>query len=470
MVAAGGKYKEALLLAGKERIMRKLRYFLVGLMALLLCLGGLQVYAEGDILSVIAKGTESSKEGGTIEWKFANVSFSDTSRFTVILTGNGSTLDYAPELCSSYNERPVAPWKTAGQGSNASGVLVNPGITSIGAYSFYGMSVLGLVDLPEGLSSIEDYAFANCRTLWKVYIPDSVTYISPNAFNGDVNALIYCSQNSYAHKYAQANGISFSLTNCSHESKAWTQTKAATCTGTGQQALKCPICGKTLETQVLQALGHDWGDWTTVSKATVSSPKKQERKCSRCSQTETRTVGSALTPAPVKVSSLKLTGGTTLLVGKKETLKLTVAPSNAANKTVTWSSNNKKYATVTSKGVVTAKAAGAGKTVTITAKAKDGSGKKASLKIKIKGAVTKITLKAPATLKVGKKATIKASVVVGKGGSKALTWSSSNKKYATVTSKGVVKALKAGKGKTVTITAKAKDGSGKKASVKIKLK
>ena len=43
-------------------------------------------------------------------------------------------------------------------------------------------------------------------------------------------------------------------------------------------------------------------------------------------------------------------------------------------------------------------------------------------------------------------------------------------KYATVTSKGQVKALKAGKGKTVTITASALDGSGKKARFKIKLK
>ena len=59
---------------------------------------------------------------------------------------------------------------------------------------------------------------------------------------------------------------------------------------------------------------------------------------------------------------------------------------------------------------------------------------------------------------------------VGKGGSKALKWSSSNKKYATVTSKGVVSTKKAGKGKIVTITAKAKDGSGKKASVKIRIK
>ena len=45
-----------------------------------------------------------------------------------------------------------------------------------------------------------------------------------------------------------------------------------------------------------------------------------------------------------------------------------------------------------------------------------------------------------------------------------------NMELAKVTSKGQVKALKAGKGKTVTITASALDGSGKKARFKIKLK
>lgn len=198
---------------------------------------------------------------------------------------------------------------------------------------------------------------------------------------------------------------------------------------------------------------------------------KVEAITTRASLDLTGTSTTVPSSSSVKVSGVKITGSSkTLITGKKMTLKASVSPSNATNKAVTWSSNNTKYATVSSKGVVTAKEAGAGKTVTITAKAKDGSGKKATYKIQIKGAVKKISLKAAKSVKAGKKITVKATVSVGKGGSKALKWTSSHTKYATVSSKGVVTAKKAGRGKTVTITATAKDGSGKKASVKIKIK
>lgn len=55
-----------------------------------------------------------------------------------------------------------------------------------------------------------------------------------------------------------------------------------------------------------------------------------------------------------------------------------------ANKKLAWSSSQTKYATVNSKGKVTTKKAGIGKTVKITAKATDGTGRKATIKIKIK--------------------------------------------------------------------------------------
>lgn len=81
----------------------------------------------------------------------------------------------------------------------------------------------------------------------------------------------------------------------------------------------------------------------------------------------------------VAVKSIKLNKTkVTLAKGKKVTLKATVAPSNATDKNVTFTSSNTKVATVNAKGVVTAKKAGK---ATITAKA---GTKKATCKIVVK--------------------------------------------------------------------------------------
>ena len=182
------------------------------------------------------------------------------------------------------------------------------------------------------------------------------------------------------------------------------------------------------------------------------------------------------TPAPesVKVSSIKVAAKSyKIAAGKKVTITPEVAPENAANKAVTYESSNTKYATVNEKGVVTTKKAGAGKSVTIKVTAADGSGVTTNVKVTImKNAVKKIKLTAKRkTVKAGKKLTVKAKVTTtGKKVNKTLAWSSSNEKYATVNKKGVVKATKAGAGKTVTITAKSTDGTNKKAAIKIKIK
>ena len=84
---------------------------------------------------------------------------------------------------------------------------------------------------------------------------------------------------------------------------------------------------------------------------------------------------------------------------------------------------------------------------------------------------TKVTLnKTSATLKYGKTLTLKAKVSPTYVTSTKVTWKSSNTKYATVSSKGVVKVKKAGIGHTVKITATTTDGTKKKAVCTVKLK
>lgn len=176
----------------------------------------------------------------------------------------------------------------------------------------------------------------------------------------------------------------------------------------------------------------------------------------------------------IKVKKLSISGiSKKIAAGKKVSLKVTVSPKNASNSKVKWKTSNKKYATVNSKGVVTTKKAGKGKTVTITATAADGSKVKASYKIKLmKHQVKKVKISnAKKMLKAGKTIQLKGKVTAnGKNANKTLKWSTSNKKYATVNSKGKVTAKKAGKGKTVTITAQSTDGTNKKAKIKIKIK
>ena len=87
-----------------------------------------------------------------------------------------------------------------------------------------------------------------------------------------------------------------------------------------------------------------------------------------------------------------------------------------------------------------------------------------------KNPVKTITLKAKTstTAMAGKQVKIEASVKPADA-SKKLTWTSSNKSYATVNSAGVVTTKPAGAGKTVVIRATATDGSKKTNTIKLKI-
>lgn len=161
---------------------------------------------------------------------------------------------------------------------------------------------------------------------------------------------------------------------------------------------------------------------------------------------------------PVAVSGVALDKKVaTINVGKTVTVKATVTPANAANKTLAWTSSNRTVATV-SNGVVKGVKAGR---VVITAKTTDGSNISATCTVTVKQPVTSISLSKKATMYTGKKLTLKAKVNPANASNKALTWKSYNTKIAKVASNGVVTGVKAG---TVKITATAKDGSRKSAT------
>lgn len=90
-------------------------------------------------------------------------------------------------------------------------------------------------------------------------------------------------------------------------------------------------------------------------------------------------------------------------------------------------------------------------------------------KTKIK--VSKIRIKgARKSLRVGKRLKLKAVVTPSNATTKKIKWSSSRKKWASVSKNGLVTAKRKGRGHTVIITAAATDGSKKKAVVRIRIK
>ena len=157
----------------------------------------------------------------------------------------------------------------------------------------------------------------------------------------------------------------------------------------------------------------------------------------------------------VEAATIAVTGVTlnktelTLEVDGSETLTATVAPDDATNKEVTWSSDKPEIVTVDATGKVTGVAIGE---ATITVTTEDG-GKTATCKVSVLPSVKKVTVE-PATLTLGKKKsyTLKATVEVsGSGTDTGVTWTSSDETIATVDATGTVTATdKVG---TVTITA-----------------
>lgn len=129
----------------------------------------------------------------------------------------------------------------------------------------------------------------------------------------------------------------------------------------------------------------------------------------------------------------------TIYKGKTTTLKATVTGAEAAK--VTFTSNNTKVATVNkTTGKVTAKAKG---TATITAKYGDV---KVTCKVTVKNP-TLTPSKTSASVKVGKTTKITAKATP----SGKVTYKSSNKKVATVSSNGTIKGIKKGTAK-ITVT------------------
>jgi uncharacterized protein YjdB len=172
-----------------------------------------------------------------------------------------------------------------------------------------------------------------------------------------------------------------------------------------------------------------------------------------------------------KVNSIALdTTNSNLTVGQTGKITATILPSDAADKTLTWTSSDTNIATIDNSGIVTAKAKG---TVTIKATANDGSGVNKSKTITISEQgnitgtggstnptdvkVTGITIDGNSSITTkGGTVSLTPNITPNTATNKNVTWTSSNPSVANVNSQGVVTAISDG---SAIITASATDGS-----------
>ena len=134
----------------------KLKNSINRLLSLLICLGILLC-----CLPFAASATESEENiWGDIKWS------TDGDTLTISPVNGTAAMPDA----ESYNK---TPWYSYRRDLTA--VVINEGITHIGAYAFYGCVNLIDITLPEGLTAIGQYAFMGCSNLGRVEILSGMT-------------------------------------------------------------------------------------------------------------------------------------------------------------------------------------------------------------------------------------------------------------------------------------------------------
>lgn len=349
-------------------------------------------------------------------------------------------------------------------------VTISRGSTTFGDFAFDRCSKLETINSADGIIPSGDYslrwsgiksvkisaktskigmmAFYCCEGLESIEFPASVQEIGDSAFAGSSNIkhVYYSGTEEQWKALGLSSSFPFSKTEITynyvseHEHQYVYKVTKPTCTGKGKQTGTCTICGDKVEKEI-PALGHKFSSWKTTKAATVFAPAVQTRTCSVCSHKETRNYGKKLT-ATIKVNVTSLP-----LKTNQKTAVLRVTGLAKGDAITAWRSSNTKIVKVSGKSNGTCTLTAGSKTgkATVTVILKSGLKKNVTVTVQ-KSAVktSKITgIAKSLNLKKNQTATLKATVTPLTSLQK-VTYKSSNTKVATVTSKGVVKAMKKG--------------------------
>lgn len=106
---------------------------------------------------------------------------------SLVICGNGKTYDY-----SSANRAPWFDYK-----DEVSSIIVNEGITYIGAQSFREFTNLEEVVFPNSLAEIGPNSFINCKKLTSIYLNENIQIIGQYAFHGTALSTVYYKGNEF---------------------------------------------------------------------------------------------------------------------------------------------------------------------------------------------------------------------------------------------------------------------------------
>ena len=129
-------------------------------LCLCVCLLTLGLCGRMEAAEVVASGTCGE-----------NLTWSLDGDGVLTIRGTGEMKDYQTDS---------TPWE--GNRWKIKSVVVESGVTSIGANAFYDCSALTSIALPDSVTSIGERAFSYCGALTGITLPDSVTEIGKYAF------------------------------------------------------------------------------------------------------------------------------------------------------------------------------------------------------------------------------------------------------------------------------------------------
>ncbi len=156
----------------------------------------------------------------------------------------------------------------------------------------------------------------------------------------------------------------------------------------------------------------------------------------------------------VAVTGVTISESEEVTFGNTLKLTATIAPNNATNKNVTWTSSAENVATISSDGTVTP--VGVGKT-TITVTTEDGGFTdtcEVTVKPNVQAEITGAdSVEMESTITLGANVTVNPSATIY-----SKTWDSSNKEVATIDENGIVTPVSVGE-TTITLTVKTSDNS-----------